>query len=134
MGKPKTIAIIAILCLVVGLLATARYVTAAPQDRPVLELLLGLGALACATFLTVRAVQVAREEPGGDGSTRRQRESLQRRLWFAAIAGSVIGAATGAASGLSVGWSPGGVVAFAGGLAVLSGGISFLMFWIGQRR
>ena len=134
MGKPKTIAVFAILCISVAVLATARYVSAAPQDRPLMELLLGLGALACAGFLALRAVQVARERPSGDGIMRLGREPLQGRLWFAAIAGGIVGAAVGAASGFSFGWGAGGAVAFAAVLAVLTGGVSLLMFWIGQRR
>jgi len=134
MGKPRTIVFFAIGCFLVGAFAMARYVSASPQDRSAIEVLLGLSALASAVFLAVRAVQVARERPRQGGMTTPERDPLQWRLWFATIVGGMVGAAIGAASGASFGWGIGGVVAFAVCLAVLTGGVSLLMFSIGQRR
>jgi uncharacterized protein YcfJ len=63
-----------------------------------------------------------------------ERERLQGRVWFGAITGGVIGAAIGVASGSSFGWGAAAVAAFAAVLALLTGGASFLAFWIAQRR
>jgi hypothetical protein len=134
MGNPKIIAIFAMLCLLVAVLAVARYVSAAPPDRPLIELVLGLSALASAGFLTVRAIRVTRERPSDAAKSEPEQGSRHGRVWVATIAGGIVGAAVGVVSGFSFGWDAAGCMAFAAVLALLTGGASFLMFWITGRR